>query len=237
LNPKVNRRQRPIASRRTDMACGQVITATTVNEPPTNPRITRYVCHTHDKRAGDSGSQTGTKDAYREVLGPFSEIRRMNRYAPVCLAGTVRSQSFSLSQRFDPHSSLWLCFVPHPLVGFLPQELPSPSVTPLGNVTSLCHRSPLVRLVSTRMQTVAQRARSSDSRRSDAMSDTPRKHGADALLATSQPDSYALNTSKPALNPISTRKRAEPSLIRPAAHQNKPIQKHQNGDHESTRTP
>jgi hypothetical protein len=86
------------------------------------------------------------------------------------------------------------------------------------------------------MQTVARQARSSDSRRSDAMSDTPRKRGADTLLATSQPDLYALNTGKPEFSPISTRKRAKPSLIRPVAHQNEAIQKHQNGDSKPTRT-
>jgi hypothetical protein len=79
------------------------------------------------------------KDAYREVPGPFSEIRRMNRNVPACLTGTIRSQSFSLSQRLDPHSSSWLCFTPHPLIGFLPPELPSPPVTPFGDPTT---RSP-----------------------------------------------------------------------------------------------
>ena len=42
---------------------------------------------------------------------------------PVYLAGTVRSQSFSLSQRFHPAWALWLCFAPHPPLGFWPSEL------------------------------------------------------------------------------------------------------------------
>jgi hypothetical protein len=42
---------------------------------------------------------------------------------PVCLAGGIRSQSFSLSQRFDPSETSWLCFKPHPPIGFGPSEL------------------------------------------------------------------------------------------------------------------
>jgi hypothetical protein len=44
--------------------------------------------------------------------------------APVCLTDTVRSQGFSPSQRFDPARASWLCFAPHPPLGFLwPSEL------------------------------------------------------------------------------------------------------------------
>jgi hypothetical protein len=42
---------------------------------------------------------------------------------PVYLADTVRPQSFSLSRRFDPTWTLWLCFAPHPPMGFRPSEL------------------------------------------------------------------------------------------------------------------
>jgi hypothetical protein len=38
--------------------------------------------------------------------------------APVCLTDTIRSQSFSPSQRLDPPVASWLCFTPHPSIGF-----------------------------------------------------------------------------------------------------------------------
>jgi hypothetical protein len=57
----------------------------------------------------------------------------------VCLADTVRSQSFSLSQRFEPAWAWWLCFAPHPPIGFRPSEL-----FPLGQPW---HLSVLVALV------------------------------------------------------------------------------------------
>jgi hypothetical protein len=42
---------------------------------------------------------------------------------PVCLSDTVRSQGFSPSQRFEPARASWLCFAPHPPIGFRPSEL------------------------------------------------------------------------------------------------------------------
>jgi hypothetical protein len=41
----------------------------------------------------------------------------------VYLSDTIRSQSFSLSQRFEPAWASWLCFAPHPPLGFWPSEL------------------------------------------------------------------------------------------------------------------
>jgi hypothetical protein len=41
----------------------------------------------------------------------------------VCLTDTIRSQSFSLSQRFNPARASWLCFAPHPPIGFRSSEL------------------------------------------------------------------------------------------------------------------
>lgn len=49
-----------------------------------------------------------------------------------CLTSTFHSQSFTLSQQFDPARTLWLCFAPLPSVGFLPSEL-----SPLGQPYSL----------------------------------------------------------------------------------------------------
>lgn len=44
---------------------------------------------------------------------------------PVCLPDTFRSQRFSRSQRLAPTWALWLCFTPHPPLGFRPSELSS----------------------------------------------------------------------------------------------------------------
>jgi hypothetical protein len=38
-------------------------------------------------------------------------------------ADTIRPQSFSLSRRFDPTRTSWLCFAPLPPMGFWPSEL------------------------------------------------------------------------------------------------------------------
>lgn len=42
-----------------------------------------------------------------------------DRCAPACLTDAIRSQSFSLSQRFSPGQSSWLYFTPHPPLGFM----------------------------------------------------------------------------------------------------------------------
>jgi hypothetical protein len=57
-----------------------------------------------------------------------------SRSAPDCLTGTIRSQGFSPSQRFNPARALRLCFAPHPPIGFLAfRAFPTqPAVTPLG---------------------------------------------------------------------------------------------------------
>jgi hypothetical protein len=41
----------------------------------------------------------------------------------VCLASTIHSQSFSLSQRFNPACTVWPYFMPLPSVGLQPSEL------------------------------------------------------------------------------------------------------------------
>lgn len=42
--------------------------------------------------------------------------------AQCCLDCAVRSQGFSPSQRFSPFRALWLCFTPHPPLGFRSSE-------------------------------------------------------------------------------------------------------------------
>jgi hypothetical protein len=49
---------------------------------------------------------------------PFG-VRAWAIVVSVCLSDTLRSQSFSLSQRFEPARALWLCFAPHPPLGFV----------------------------------------------------------------------------------------------------------------------
>jgi len=39
------------------------------------------------------------------------------------LTDTIRSRSFSLPQRLEPARASWLCFAPHPPIGFWPSEL------------------------------------------------------------------------------------------------------------------
>jgi len=176
---------------------------------------------THDERAGHSGSQGSTKDTYREVLGPFSEVRRMNRYAPVCLAGTVRSQSFSLSQRFEPHSSLWLYFTPLPLIGFLLRQLPSRQLR-----LSAMLRHQVVGSIPdvpspTRMQTLLDGYDPRTSRRSGVPADTSRKREADALPATVCSSAFALETRKLAIRCSACSKRANTCLKQPATQRTK----------------
>ena len=62
-------------------------------------------------------------DTFREVLFPFGEISLRDRYASVCLTAAIRSQSFSLSQRFNPTRTLRLYFAPHPPLGFWHSEV------------------------------------------------------------------------------------------------------------------
>jgi hypothetical protein len=41
-------------------------------------------------------------DTFRVVFGPFGEVTQVIGVVLLCLGSTRRSQSFSLSQRFDP---------------------------------------------------------------------------------------------------------------------------------------
>jgi len=56
--------------------------------------------------------------------GTFREVRFLTAKSVwvivmlVYLTNTVRSRGFSPSQRFDPTRTLWLCFTPHPPIGF-----------------------------------------------------------------------------------------------------------------------
>jgi hypothetical protein len=53
--------------------------------------------------------------------------------APTYLTGAIRSQGFSPSQRLDPLGTSWLCFAPHPSIGFTASRASpaQPAVAPL----------------------------------------------------------------------------------------------------------
>jgi len=56
-------------------------------------------------------------DSSHGVRSP-SAYRAQAIVVPDCLTGTIRSQGFSPSQRFEPAWTVWLCFTPHPPMGF-----------------------------------------------------------------------------------------------------------------------
>lgn len=63
-----------------------------------------------------------TSDSFHGVRFLSTESARMigvQRY----LDCTVRSHGFAPSQRFSPIRALWLCFTPHPPIGFRSSEL------------------------------------------------------------------------------------------------------------------
>ena len=91
-------------------------------------------------------SDSRVQDTQREFDDNSHGVRFLSAFAtwaivvPVFLTNTVRSQGFSPSQRFDPARALWLCFTPHPPLGFALafRAFPSqPAVTPLGALCSL----------------------------------------------------------------------------------------------------
>jgi hypothetical protein len=128
------------ASRAFDLPCPwaplQSMTAAASRELPNEPNV-RWFC--------------GAKVTSRfESRWEFDDNSRGVRFLPasttraivvlVCLTSTVHSQGFSPSQRFDPARALWLCFAPHPPIGFVVafRAFPSRSaVTPLGARCSL----------------------------------------------------------------------------------------------------
>jgi len=69
---------------------------------------------------------------------PFDGLSTGGRSVSACLTDTFRSQSFSLSQRFDPARTSWLCFAPHPSRGFRSSELfPLSQPIPLARFCAL----------------------------------------------------------------------------------------------------
>jgi hypothetical protein len=87
------------------------------------------------------GHGPGARHATRKLMAPplgflvlSAFLSLGNRFVPVYLSGTVRSQGFSPSQRFHPARALRLCFASHPPLGFSAfRAFPTqPAVAPLG---------------------------------------------------------------------------------------------------------
>jgi len=102
--------------------------------------------HTHPKAGVNmcSSPSVGVRRHLPWGSLPFDGINDGDRYVPDYLPGTFRSQGFSPSQRFDPTDALWLCFTPHPSLGFRPSE-PLPHSQPShlsvrSALLSLLHR-------------------------------------------------------------------------------------------------
>jgi len=54
------------------------------------------------RRVQAQGEVVKAVDTFRVVFGPFGEVTQVIGVVLLCLGSTRRSQSFSLSQRFDP---------------------------------------------------------------------------------------------------------------------------------------
>jgi len=90
-------------------------------ERPRRARVPWFRCLT--AAAHEIGPAVGVRATSPLGFGAFRRSQLRRSMVPVCLAGGIRSQSFSLSQRFDPSETSWLCFKPHPPIGFGPSEL------------------------------------------------------------------------------------------------------------------
>jgi len=67
-------------------------------------------------------TQRDNDDTFRGVRLPSATSAQVI-VTPVYLADAIRPQGFSPSRRFDPTWTSWLCFAPHPPMGFGPSEL------------------------------------------------------------------------------------------------------------------
>lgn len=90
-------------------------------------------------RTGKPGAAQGV--VTRPPMG-FGSFRRTQYRWSLCVPAyhpdTIRSQSFSPSQRFDPTWTSWLCFTPHPPIGFWSSEpFPLRQLQPLARFHAL----------------------------------------------------------------------------------------------------
>lgn len=98
-------------------------------------RQQRTTCHDHDVWSRDKPSAGGQQPdppgggvpaAHSRNRRHLPEVPCLSTKSDVpivdtldCLPSAFRSQGFSPSQRFDPGTPSWLCFKPHPSVGFM----------------------------------------------------------------------------------------------------------------------
>ena len=90
--------------------------STAVRFPTTRPKAGTGAPSPHRSSAA---VRVPRRDATTPPMG-FGPLRRLNLgiFASVYLTDAIRSQSLSLSQRFEPAQASWLCFTPHPPMGF-----------------------------------------------------------------------------------------------------------------------
>lgn len=82
-------------------------------------RLTRCTTEVGNPRKTHSGASDDASHGVRFLSAFGAWVIVM----PAYLTGTIRPQGFSPSRRFDPTRALWLCFTPHPPLGFQPSEL------------------------------------------------------------------------------------------------------------------
>jgi hypothetical protein len=98
----------------------------------------------------------GARHAAKEFDDNSHGVRLLSTFeawaivVPVYLTDTVRSQGFSPSQRFDPARTLWLCFTPHPPLGFPVAFRAFPSQSAGTPLDALCSPAVSASLGSTR---------------------------------------------------------------------------------------
>jgi hypothetical protein len=91
--------------------------------------LMRSRCATGAGAASHGAAEAAAFEASDGVRRRLPRVRSLSAFparaivVPVCLSDTVRSQGFSPSQRFDPARASWLCFAPHPPLGFRSSEL------------------------------------------------------------------------------------------------------------------
>jgi hypothetical protein len=72
---------------------------------------------TKSKRGHHARHTAGSRGTFHEVRFLSAKVTQAI-VVLVCLTNTIRSQGFSPSQRLNPARASWLCFTPHPPIGF-----------------------------------------------------------------------------------------------------------------------
>jgi hypothetical protein len=86
--------------------------------PPAPSSRSRLPSGLHRGGAPMQDAQHGESDGSSRGVRALSAFRAQGSITPDCLSGALRSRGFSPPQRFDPPRASWLCFAPHPPLGF-----------------------------------------------------------------------------------------------------------------------